>query len=44
MGPAQIDAALARLSVLPDLPVVDHVDVFETVYGALADALDTTAD
>ncbi len=38
-----VQGALELLRVLDDLPVADHVEVFEAVYGALADSLDAAA-
>lgn len=38
-GHAEVDAALARLPELEDLPAADHVAVFDDVHGRLERAL-----
>ncbi|MCW2499321.1 MAG: hypothetical protein JWN87_997 [Frankiales bacterium] len=41
MPETQVDAGLARLEGLEDLPVGDHVEVFDAVHRSLQDALAT---
>jgi hypothetical protein len=36
---SQVDVALSRLQGLEDLPVGDHVEVFDAVHRSLQDAL-----
>jgi hypothetical protein len=36
-----VEAALTALDTLDELPVVDHVEVFDAVHRALQDALAT---
>jgi hypothetical protein len=38
-GEPRVDAALARLDELPDLPVSEHREVFEHVHRRLTDVL-----
>lgn len=38
-GEPRVDAALARLDELPDLPVTEHRAVFEHVHKSLTDVL-----
>lgn len=38
-GDARVDAATARLEEIPDLPVADHVAVYDDVHRRLQDAL-----
>lgn len=38
-GEPRVDAALAPLRRLPDLPVADHPDVYDEVHRGLQDAL-----
>jgi hypothetical protein len=38
-GEPRVDAALARLNELPDLPVSEHREVFEHVHRSLTDVL-----
>jgi hypothetical protein len=38
-GDVRVDAALARLDRLDDLPVADHVGEYDAVHRALQDAL-----
>ena len=39
--PPAVAAALARLEVLDDAPVAEHVEVFDAVHRLLQDALAT---
>jgi len=39
-GDARVDAALARLDELPDLPVTEHPSVFDDVHRRLEEVLD----
>lgn len=42
---ARVEAAMARLDELTDLPVVDHVDVYADVHDRLSSALsDVSSD
>lgn len=43
-GDAAVDAALTRLGVLGDLPVREHVAVFDAVHLALQDRLADTEE
>ena len=38
-GDARVDAAVSRLAELPELPVSEHVDVYDDVHRRLQDAL-----
>jgi hypothetical protein len=40
-GDARVDAALARLEDLDELPVAEHVEQFDAVHRTLQDALAT---
>ena len=40
-GQSPVDAAIARLDVLEDLPVFEHVEVYDAVHRSLQDALAT---
>lgn len=43
-APDPVDAALARLDTLGDVPLREHVEVFETVHAALQDHLAENED
>jgi hypothetical protein len=43
-GDARVDSAVARLSELADLPVAEHVAVFEDIHRRLQEALVTIDD
>lgn len=40
-APSPVDAAIARLDGLEDLPVSEHVEVYDAVHRSLQDALAT---
>ena len=42
-GNPQVDAVLESLEVLPELPVEEHVAVFETAHAELRSALSSAA-
>jgi len=41
-GDARVDAATALLADVPDLPTVDHVEIYDDVHSRLQDALSDT--
>ena len=43
-GDTSVDEALERLAALDDLPVREHVAVFDTVHGALQNRLADVED
>lgn len=43
IGQPRVDAALAELSRLPDLPVDEHVAVFDAIHQGLLDSLGDAA-
>lgn len=43
-GDPRVDAGVARLAELDDLPVSRHVEVFDDIHARLRDALESAAE